>query len=84
MVNKIMVLVVLLCMCACSTVHIKYGEVEITAWRLFEDQNLEGLTVITPEGVTVSIDKKSNNANTQLLSDSLGAIVDAVITIPGE
>ena len=67
---------------SCSTVHIKYGEVEITSSRLFEDQNLEGLSITTPEGVKVEIDKKSNLTQTEVFSEIIGAAINAAIPVP--
>ena len=58
------VLIFLACLvCAgCSVVRIQYGEATVTSVRLFEDQNLEGLEVVAPDGTAVKLGKKSNDA----------------------
>ena len=69
-------------LCSCSTVRIKYGGVEITSSRLFEDQNLEGLNIVTADGVIVSIDKKTNLTQTEIFSEIIGAAINAAIPVP--
>ena len=79
MKSAIVLLFIACLACSCSVVKIKYGPVEITSKRLFEDQNLEGLSVTAPDGTVVKIDKKSSAVQTQLLSDTLSAIVKSVV-----
>ena len=52
--------------------------------RLCEDQNLEGLSITTAEGITVSLDKKSSTARAEELAQILGAIADSAVQVPGE
>ena len=74
------VLIILLS-CGCAYVQIKYGAVEVSSYRLFEDQNLEGLTIIhSPDNCTaVILDKKSNAVNTETLSQAIDSVVSAAI-----
>jgi hypothetical protein len=67
------ILLCLFALSACSAVRIQYGEATVTSFRLFEDQNLEGLKVTSKDGVSVSIDKKSNEAQTEFLSAAIAA-----------
>ena len=69
-------------LCSCSTVKIKYGDVEITSKRFFEDQNLEGLSITTPEGIKVEIDKKSNLTQTEVFLEIIGAAINAAMPMP--
>ncbi len=59
------VIAMLLCLClsACSVLKIEYGGATVTSIRpIFDKQDIEGLTVKTPEGVEVGLNKKSNEA----------------------
>ena len=75
---------ILLCLClsACYAGKIQYGGATVEWIRFCDNENFEGLKIKAPDGTTVSIDKKSNEVQTQILSDTLAALLRAAAVAP--
>lgn len=82
MEKSIAVIILMLFLSACSAVRIQYGEATVTSFRLFSDQNLEGLKINAPDGTSVVLNKKSDEVQTEALSAIVGAAVKAAVPIP--
>lgn len=77
-----LVIFIILSAAACSVVRIQYGDAIVTSVRLFEDQNLEGLKIKSPDGISVVIDKKANEAQTEIFAQAIAALAKAAVPVP--
>lgn len=81
-IKSFLLLFIVLCAAGCSVVRIQYGAATVTSVRLFEDQNLEGLKIKAPDGTSVVIDKKANEAQTEIFAQALAALAKSAVPVP--
>lgn len=72
----ILVASVLALLAGCSMVSVEYKGVKASSVRFFVDQDLKGLKIVAP-GVEVSLDERSENAETEVLGDIISKGVAA-------
>lgn len=77
--KKVILAALALALTGCSTVSVEYGDAKVSSTRLFVDQDLSGLKITTPEGVKVSLDKRTENADTEALGEVISKAIASYI-----
>ncbi len=77
----IALLFIMLLIVGCSTVSVEYGDARVTSTRLFVSQDLSGLNIITPDGVKVILDKKTDSVDEVRVQELSQAIAEFIGTV---